>query len=136
MSEKSIAMLNLFKNCKLKHKSGCFADTCEECIDRFDHLPNSSQQQEIEKNILLAVKKFLNQELDDEEESWDKDFLISVIVEEIDLLKGYELSLNECEIIWGNNEICNLEDFTNSFFDIFIKKISNVLDSFIKDASK
>lgn len=28
------SIIALHKNCKLKHKEGCFADTCEECLAR------------------------------------------------------------------------------------------------------
>ena len=28
------SIIALHRNCKLKHKEGCFADTCEECLAR------------------------------------------------------------------------------------------------------
>jgi hypothetical protein len=40
------------------------------------------------------------------------------------------LAMDECEIEWDGESVCNLSDFINSYFDIFIDKMCNVLDSF------
>lgn len=87
-----------------------------------------------DKNTLLAIKKFLK-----DDSLWDKKELISDMVVKTNLLKhkdmgDYTLSLDECEIIWDeDSQICLLEDFVDSYTDIFIDKICNVLKSFEND---
>lgn len=41
-------MVSLFRSCGVKHKSGCFAKNCEECIDRFDN--DIAYKEEVTKN--------------------------------------------------------------------------------------
>ena len=48
MSQKSKDMVSLFRSCGLKHKTGCFAKSCEECIDRFDN--DLIYEKEVSKN--------------------------------------------------------------------------------------
>ena len=85
------------------------------------------------KKTLMAVKQFL-----ENQEGWDLDEVIDEIVEETKLLRNKEmgehtLATDECGIEWGNEQVCNLSDFVNDYSDIFIKKICNILDSFVGD---
>ena len=83
------------------------------------------------KKTLMAVKSFL-----ENQEGWDVDEVISEIVEETKLLKvksmgEHILAIDECVIEWDREEVCNLSDFVDSFSQIFIQKIWNILDSFV-----
>jgi hypothetical protein len=83
---------------------------------------------------LMAVKTFLI----DQQEYWDKEGIISEIVTETNLLRhkymgNNTLSTDECGIEWDGDGICVLSDFVNSFTNIFISKICNVLDSFVEE---
>ncbi|MGU8921427.1 hypothetical protein ACV3UV_12020 [Clostridium perfringens] len=83
------------------------------------------------KKTLMAVKNYLKNE-----EGYDLDEVISDIVSETNMLKAKEmgdatLSLDECSINWGDDEVCVLEDFINDYTNKFIDKICNVLDSFV-----
>lgn len=84
------------------------------------------------KKTLMAVKKFL----DEEQEFWDIEGFKNDLVVETNLLKhesmgSYTLSPDECGIYWGEDEICNLQDFIDEFTRQFIEGICNVLDSFV-----
>ena len=84
------------------------------------------------KKTLMAVKMML----ENEQEYWDKEEMISEIVHETGLLRHSEmgehtLATDECDIVWGNDEICNLSDFVDNFSNIFLEKICNMLESFI-----
>ena len=82
------------------------------------------------KKTLMAVKMML----ENEQEYWDKDEMVSRIVEETKLIKNNEigaLATDECGIEWGGEEVCNLSDFVDSFSNIFLEKICNMLDSFV-----
>ena len=86
------------------------------------------------KKTLIAVKKFLNED----RESWDIDELKNDLVVDTNLLKcksmGKDtLSTDECSIEWGEEEICNLQDFIDEYTYGFIEKICNILDSFIDE---
>jgi hypothetical protein len=86
------------------------------------------------KMTLMAVKKFLTEE----KEYWAIDELKDDIVRQTNLLhmnemKNNTLATDECYIQWGENEVCNLSDFVDSFTNVFLEKICNVLDSFIGD---
>ena len=62
------------------------------------------------KKTLLAVKAFL----ENEQEYWDKEEMISDIVGETKLLVHNNMgnvSPDECDIRWDNDTICNLDDF-------------------------
>ncbi|WP_283695790.1 hypothetical protein [Clostridium perfringens] len=83
------------------------------------------------KKTLMVVKNYLKNE-----EGYDLDEVISDIVSETNMLKAKEmgdntLSIDECSINWGDDEICVLEDFINDYTNKFIDKICNVLDSFV-----
>ena len=83
------------------------------------------------KKTLMAVKNYLKNE-----EGYDLDEVISDIVSETNMLKVKEmgdntLSLDECSINWGDDEVCVLEDFINDYTEKFIDKICSVLDSFV-----
>lgn len=83
------------------------------------------------KKTLMAVKSFL-----ENQEGWDLDEIISEIVEETKLLKCKEmgehsLATDECSINWGDEEVCVLSDFVDSYSIAFITKICNILDSFV-----
>jgi hypothetical protein len=85
------------------------------------------------KKTLMAVKRYL-----DEPEGYDMDEVISDLVYETGLLKmsGTENTLiapDECEIKWGEDQVCNLDDFISVFSEKFIRNICNVLDSFVGD---
>lgn len=84
------------------------------------------------KKTLLAVKSML----ENEQEYWDKEEMISEIVFETKLLKHKDmgddtLSPEECEITWDDDSICNLGDFINTFSDLFLEKVCNMLESFV-----
>lgn len=84
------------------------------------------------KKTLLAVKSFL----ENEQEFWDKEEMISDIVGETKLLVHNNMenvSPDECDIRWDNDTICNLDDFISAFSDRFLEKICNILESFIGD---
>ena len=86
------------------------------------------------KKTLMAVKKFLTEE----QESWDLDEIKSEIVAQTNLLHTEEmgkhtLATDECGIEWDGKEVCNLSDFVDSYTNIFIDNICNVLDSFVGD---
>ena len=84
------------------------------------------------KKTLLAVKSFL----ENEQEYWDKEEMISDIVGETKLLVHNNMgnvSPDECDIRWDNDTICNLDDFISAFSDRFLEKICNILESFIGD---
>ncbi|KAF5039608.1 hypothetical protein DSECCO2_542080 [anaerobic digester metagenome] len=81
------------------------------------------------KKTLMAVKHVLELE----QEFWDKEEMISSIIHDTNMLchsvMGEQtLSPDECEILWGKDEICNLDDFIKRFSDLFIEKICNILD--------
>jgi len=84
------------------------------------------------KKTLMAVKQFL-----DQREGWDLDEVISEVANETKLLKHkdmgeHTLATDECGIVWGEaDNICVLSEFIDSYTEIFIMKICNVLDSFI-----
>ena len=83
------------------------------------------------KKTLMAVKQFL-----ENQEGWDLDEVICEIVEETKLLKNKEmgehtLATDECGIEWGEEQVCNLSDFINSYSNIFIEKICNAIESFV-----
>ena len=83
------------------------------------------------RKTLIAVKNYLKNE-----EGYDLDEVILDIVSETNMLKAKEmgdatLSLDECSINWGDDEVCVLEDFINDYTNKFIDKICNVLDSFV-----
>lgn len=86
------------------------------------------------KKTLMAVKSFL----ENEQEYWDKDEMISDIVAETKLLKHeimgeHMIASDECAIEWDGHDICNLDDFVIAFADGFLEKICNILDSFVDD---
>lgn len=84
------------------------------------------------KKTLMAVKRYLT-----EPEGYDMDEVISEIVYDTKMLKLKDdnslIEPDECNIEWGEDNICNLDDFIYSFSDKFIEYVSNVLDSFVGD---
>ena len=83
------------------------------------------------KKTLMAVKYFLQNE-----EGWDLDEIISETVGETKLLKHnsmgeQSLDPNECEILWGDDMICCLQDFVDVYTRGFLEKVCNVIDSFV-----
>lgn len=85
------------------------------------------------KKTLMAVKRYLEQP-----EGYDMDEVISELVYETEMLQleGTKNSLiapDECGIKWGDDQVCNLQDFINAFSEKFIRNICNVLDSFVGD---
>lgn len=84
------------------------------------------------KKTLMAVKHFLEYQ-----EGWDLDELKEEIVAETKMLRHKEmgdhtLATDECCIVWGeDDEICVLQDFIDEYTNVFIKKLCNVLDSFV-----
>lgn len=84
------------------------------------------------KKTLIAVKRYLT-----EPEGYDMDEVINDITYEtkkltIQGMKGL-ISPDECSIKWGDDEVCELDDFIQAFSEKFIEHISNVLDSFVGD---
>lgn len=85
------------------------------------------------KKTLMAVKKYL-----EERDGWDLDEVISEMVAETKLLKSEKLKIDnlasdECGIEWDGEELCVLSEFIDSYSEIFIEKICNILDSFVGD---
>ncbi|MEG0133384.1 MAG: hypothetical protein RR891_07530 [Clostridium sp.] len=83
------------------------------------------------KKTLLAVKNYLQQQ-----DGWDLDAIINDIVVDTKLLRTKEmgestLSMDECGIQWGGEDVCLLETFVETYTDLFIENICNVLDSFV-----
>lgn len=83
------------------------------------------------KKTLMVVKRYL-----EEPEGYDMDEVISDLVYETKLLKVESMndtliSPDECDIQWGDEQVCCLEDFINAFSEKFIENICNVLDSFV-----
>ena len=82
------------------------------------------------KKTLMAVKSMLL----NEQEYYDFEGMVSEMVEETKLIKNKEmgsLATDECGIEWDGKEICNLSDFVDTFSNIFLAKIGDMLDSFI-----
>jgi len=84
------------------------------------------------KKTLMAVKRYLT-----EPEGYDMEEVISDMVYDtkkltIQGMKGL-IAPDECSIRWGEDEVCDLEDFISTFSEKFIEHISNVLDSFVGD---
>lgn len=85
------------------------------------------------KKTLMAVKRYLEQP-----EGYEMDEVISDLVYETKMLKVESMgdkfiSPDECDIQWGDELVCNLEDFINEFSEKFIENICNVLNSFVGD---
>jgi len=64
------------------------------------------------------------------EEGYDKEEIITDMIDEIKELKGY--SADEIGLIWDDEELMTLEDFVNKFYDKIIKGVCNVVKSFDK----
>lgn len=82
------------------------------------------------KKTLMAVKYFL----ENEQEYWDKEGVISEIVERTGLLRHSEMGQiepDECVVKWDNEEICNLDDFAKGLFDETLENFCDVLESFV-----
>lgn len=84
------------------------------------------------KKTLMAVKSMLQ----NEQEYWDLDEMKGDIVEETKLLHIKEMGENtlatdECGIEWDGKEVCNLSDFVDTYTNVFLQKICNMLDSFV-----
>lgn len=86
------------------------------------------------KKTLMAVKKYLQ-----EQEGWDLDEVISDIISETEMLKsgGTSITADECTVVWGTamegNDVCDLQEFIDTYTDKFIENICNILDSFVGD---
>lgn len=85
------------------------------------------------KETLTAIKNYLQNE-----EGYDLEEVINDMVSETNILKTREmgditLSMDECSVNWGDDEVCVLEDFLNSYTRIFMNKICNVVDSFVDE---
>jgi len=79
----------------------------------------------------MAVKKYL-----EEPEGYDMDEVISDMVYDTKMLQvksmeGTLICPDECDIKWGDELVCNLEDFISAFTEKFIENICNILDSFV-----
>jgi hypothetical protein len=86
------------------------------------------------KKTLMALKTMLQ----NEQEYYDFEGMVSAIVDETALLKIREmgehtLATDECAIEWDGNDVCTLSDFLESFSNIFLEKICNMIDSFVED---
>ena len=62
------------------------------------------------------------------EEGYDKDEIISDILHEIKGLKGYDS--DEIGLMWDEEELMMLYDFTDEFYLKLIEKICNAIRSF------
>lgn len=108
----------------------CLSCACRVCIAQE---PKSLKEKENEESIkvkLEEIKEYLEQR-----EGWSLEELIEEIAHSTKLLKFKqglgELSIDECEIGWGEDYICDLSEFIESYTNEFIKKVCNVIDSFI-----
>ena len=93
-----------------------------------------------DKDKLKRMKEYLQ-----DREGWDLGELIDEMAYKTGKLKsqtdsefGNDLDTDECSIIWGTldgdaEEVCGLDEFIEEYTDIFIEKICNVIDSFIKE---
>lgn len=82
------------------------------------------------KKTLMAFKSML----ENEQEYYDFEEMIARIVEETKLIKNKEigaLATDECGIEWDGKEICNLSDFVDTFSNLFLEKMCNMVDSFV-----
>lgn len=85
------------------------------------------------KKTLMAVKRYIS-----EPEGYDMDEVISDMVYETKVLKIPNendglICPDECDINWGKDRICNLEDFISAFSEKFVEHMCNVLDNFVGD---
>ena len=82
------------------------------------------------KKTLMAVKKYI-----EEPEGYDVDEVISDLVYETQKLKvdGNLISPDECDIKWGDDQVCDLQEFIDAYSEKFIKNFCNILDSFVGD---
>jgi hypothetical protein len=83
------------------------------------------------KKTLMAVKNYL-----ENQNGWDLDEVVERIVSDTKLLKHkdmdeHNLSTDECGITWGDEYICGLNTFIESYSNLFVERICNVLDSFV-----
>lgn len=87
---------------------------------------------EANRETLLAFIRMMK----DETEAYDYEGLVHECVNETELLTTaemgeYLLSADECGIEWGDNDVCVLSDFVDSFASIFLEKILNMAESMI-----
>ncbi len=83
------------------------------------------------KKTLMAVKRYI-----EEPEGYNMDEVISDLVYETEKLKdadGQLICPDECDIKWGDDHVCNLQDFIDAYSEKFIKDFCNILDSFVGD---
>jgi hypothetical protein len=93
---------------------------------------------------LMYLKEYLekNEMLDDmiryfeEQEGYDINEVIEDIVYETELLAINEspISMDECDIVWGEDDyICELDVFVRKYTDEILKKVVNVIKSYKED---
>lgn len=83
------------------------------------------------KKTLMAVKDFF-----ENRDGWDLDELINEVAHETQLLKhpdlkNHTLSMDECGVEWNKDTVCVLDDFVDKYTRIFLRKVCNVIDSFV-----
>lgn len=84
------------------------------------------------KKTLLAFKAML----ENEQEFYDFEGMVSEIVAETKLLKTKEmgehtLATDECGIEWNGKDICTLSDFVDDFSHRFLEKICKMAESMV-----
>jgi hypothetical protein len=84
------------------------------------------------KKTLLAFRKMM----ETEQEYYDYDELIQTCIEETNLIRTpctheHSLATDECDIKWGEDEVCILSDFVDEFARIFLDKVLNMAESMI-----
>ena len=83
------------------------------------------------KKTLMAVKRYLELQ-----EGYDIEEVVDELVHEVNLLHvksmgDITLATDECEIIWDTDTVCVLDEFVSAYTDAFIKRICNIIDSFV-----
>lgn len=84
------------------------------------------------KKTLMAVKNYI-----ENQNNWELGELVAQIVEDTKILRQNDehILTEECFVIsYDDTEICNLNDFLESYTEKFIERFCYVLDSFVGDS--
>ena len=89
------------------------------------------------ENTLLAVINYLNDADGYDIEEVVEDTIADTKLLKSSLFKNMRAPTDECGIYWGDvedmDELCNLQDFIDSFSRKYTERFCNVLKSFIDD---
>jgi len=86
------------------------------------------------KGTTGRVKKYL------ESLAYDNEFK-ELLIEDVgllhnELLEGESINPDSCTINWDDDIICGLDDFLDAYFQSFIHRTCNILDSFAEEGAK